>query len=143
MKRLSLLVLPLLALVFLGAGCFTTTVNIPVNANQNANTNQPAVASIDVPLAITKSTDDKKEYTVSVEQDSTALALLQKTATEQNFTVDMKTYDFGDLVEGIDGLKADNAHLWSFSVNGSPATVGAGEYQLQPGDQIEFRYEAL
>lgn len=144
MKRLSLLVLPLLALIFLGAGCFTTTVNVAVdNANQNANTNQQAPENFSVPVTITSGQSDPVQLEVIIQNGSTALDVLKKAGEDQNLAIETKTYDFGDLVQGIGGVKADEKHFWSFYVNDTPASVGAGEYKPQSGDRIEFRFEAM
>ncbi|MBI3956501.1 MAG: DUF4430 domain-containing protein [Candidatus Kerfeldbacteria bacterium] len=137
MKRFALFGAALVAILFLGAGCLTTTVTL----KNNDNANSPAVFTI--PLKITKSGDDTKEYRLTIESVTTALRLLENAAAENNFTIQTKTFDFGVLVEGIDGINADNSNFWSFYVNGVPATVGAGDYTLKDGDTVEFRYESL
>lgn len=142
MKRFSLLVLPLLALVFLGAGCFTTTVDVAVE-NTNGAVEGAETVAVTVPLTITKAADTTTTYDITVDAETSALALLEQAAADKQFVVDTKTYDFGVMVEGIDGVKADNTHFWSFYINGTPASVGAGEYKPQSGDRIEFRFEAM
>lgn len=144
MKRISLLGFSLLALVLLGAGCFTTTVKVPVdnaNTNTNGNVKGAETAALTIPLTITKGSGDPVQYEVSVQPDTTALALLRQASTEHNFAIHTKTYSFGDLVDGIDGITADDTHFWSFYVNGTAAAVGAGDYKIQAGDKIEFRFE--
>jgi hypothetical protein len=55
----------------------------------------------------------------------------------------VKHYDFGDLVESIDGVKnGTKQKYWTFKVNGKESTVGAGAYQLQAHDQVEWKFSA-
>lgn len=74
--------------------------------------------------------------TVQVEDGKTALAALQN-----QYKVDVTHYSFGDMVTGIGGLAATDTEGWSFYVNGTLASVGAGDYTPKAGDKIEFRYE--
>ncbi|MBL8031629.1 MAG: DUF4430 domain-containing protein [Candidatus Doudnabacteria bacterium] len=58
--------------------------------------------------------------------------------------VDVKTYSgIGEFVDGIDGLKSDAQHFWSFYVNGKQATVGAGSYTTKATDVIEWKFERI
>lgn len=142
MKRFSLLGLSLLALLLVGAGCFTTTVNVPAS-NTNGTVKGATTSSLTIPLTITKSSGAAKKYSVQVQPNATALALLEQASSEQHFTLVKQTYSFGDMVTGIDGLNADDKHFWSFLVNGKEATVGAGTYTIKAGDTVEFRYESM
>ena len=67
---------------------------------------------------------------------STALDLLKQTAK-------IKTKGEGQnaFVVEINGRVADNKkkEYWAFFVNGQPATVGAGSYQLKKNDQVEWK----
>jgi hypothetical protein len=64
-------------------------------------------------------------------------------ALQQSQKVEIKHYDFGDLVESIDGVKnGTKQKYWTFKVNGKESTVGAGAYQLQTGDQVEWKFSA-
>ena len=47
------------------------------------------------------------------------------------------------FVTAINGRKADEAkrEFWSFYVNGEPSQVGAGEYETESADKIEWRIE--
>ncbi|HSI21111.1 MAG TPA: DUF4430 domain-containing protein [Verrucomicrobiae bacterium] len=59
------------------------------------------------------------------------------------YTVETKSTSYGEMVQGINGLVADDAHYWGFYVNGGYAQVGAADYTAKAGDKIEFRYEKL
>ena len=57
--------------------------------------------------------------------------------------VDVKTSSYGDYVQGIDGVEGDADHFWSFYVNGSLASVGAGAYVSKSTDKIEWKFEKI
>lgn len=58
--------------------------------------------------------------------------------------VDVKTYSgLGEFVDGIDGVKSDTQHFWSFYVNGKQATVGAGSYTTKTSELIEWKFEKI
>lgn len=59
---------------------------------------------------------------------------------ENSYKVDVKTYSGSPYVQGIDGLEGDKTHYWSFYVNGTMASVGAGGYVSKNADKIEFKY---
>ncbi|MFH1171832.1 MAG: DUF4430 domain-containing protein [bacterium] len=142
MKRISFLLFPLLALLLLGAGCFTTTVNVPSSTtNTNGSVQGAEVTAFSVPITIASGQADPIQLEVTIQNGASALDVLKKAAELEGLAVEIQSYDFGDLVEGIGGVKADNTHFWSFYVNGKLANVGAGSYRLQPGDSVEFRYE--
>lgn len=54
-----------------------------------------------------------------------------------------KSYSFGEMVEGVNGLLADEHHFWAIFVNGQLATSGLADLDLKKGDRIELRYETL
>lgn len=49
------------------------------------------------------------------------------------------------FITAIEGHEQDpdNNKYWLYSVNGEDAPVGAGEYELQDNDQIEWRLESV
>lgn len=54
-----------------------------------------------------------------------------------------KQYDFGTLVEGINGVEnGAQDKYWMYYINGQEASVGATEYQVQPGDDIRWEFKA-
>lgn len=68
-----------------------------------------------------------------------ALALLKA-----GHKVDVKVYSgIGEFVDGIDGLKSDAQHFWSFYVNGKQATVGASSYTTKTTELIEWKFERI
>lgn len=70
----------------------------------------------------------------------TAFELLEKVAEENGITMDVKKYDFGMLVNSIDGRENTKDLAWIYYVNGKSADVGADSYQLKEGDVVEWKY---
>ena len=71
-----------------------------------------------------------------VREDQTVMKLLQS-----EFDVD--TRFGGRFVQAIDGIEAESAGGqvdWFFFVNGVEAGVGAAEYELSPGDRVQWDY---
>lgn len=73
------------------------------------------------------------------QEGKNALALLKA-----GHKVEVKVYSgIGEFVDGIDGLKSDAQHFWSFYVNGKQATVGAGSYTTKTTELIEWKFEKI
>lgn len=142
-KRFSLLALSLVTLLLVGAGCWTTTVNVPGKSGAAENTNINAVVENFATLTVKSGIGEPKVLTHEIDDGMTALGLLQRFQEEGKLTITTQHFDFGDLVDGIDNVKATDQIFWSFYVNDALASVGAGDYKLQPGDTIEFRYEKM
>jgi hypothetical protein len=74
--------------------------------------------------------------TESVREDQTVMRLLRS-------KFDVQTRFGGRFVQGIDGLEWDGAQGrrdWFFYVNGVESDVGAAEYELEPGDRVQWDY---
>jgi hypothetical protein len=57
--------------------------------------------------------------------------------------VETTHYDFGDMVNSIDGVKPDAEHFWSLYINGQAATVGADAYQSKSSDTITWKLDKI
>lgn len=55
--------------------------------------------------------------------------------------VETRKFDFGEMVQSIDGVKAPATHFWAFYVNGELAPVGAGAYQTKSAETISWKLE--
>lgn len=141
LKRI-LLVIGVIALIGLGV----TIVQDQSATNSNSNTAdlQNEQSGFIITTEIDTGTESKS-YEARIQEETKALALLKEIAQTNNLTLDIKSYDFGDLVEGINGVKGDTAtgFYWSFYVNDEMATVGAGEYVIKEGDRIAWKYQKL
>ena len=57
--------------------------------------------------------------------------------------VELKTYSFGDLVIGIDGVAPDASHFWAMYVNGEFSQVGASAYVTKSTDTIKWQMDKI
>lgn len=78
-------------------------------------------------------------YSAAVQEGETALSLLQR-LSDQKHKLTIKHYDFGDLVEGIDGYENGPERAWIYFVNGNSGDVGAGDKAIVPGDELKWSY---
>lgn len=103
-----------------------------------ANSQKSASSATPTPTATISPTPLPTDYSFQGTEGKTALDGLK-----EKQTVEVKSYSFGDLVTGINGLNADDTHYWAFKVNGQDAAVGAGAYTMKAGDTIQFVYTAM
>ena len=82
-----------------------------------------------------------QQQTVILQEGDTALSILQRGAEQNGSQVVTKQYDFGAFVESINGKVSSAEQAWVYYINGESATVGADQYQVQPGDSFEWKYE--
>lgn len=113
-------------------------------AQEPAGTYKPKVGDVltfkyeTYPAIPTETTTEETIKVVGLENDSTALSLLQKVEN-----VELKEYDWGPMITSINGTEANDKYWWSFSINGTPAIVGAGNYKPKHGDVLSFNYTLL
>jgi hypothetical protein len=72
----------------------------------------------------------------SIEEDDTVMRFLRRER-------DIETRFGGGFVQAIDGIEgagSTSAEDWFFFVNGSESGVGAAEYELSPGDRVQWDY---
>ena len=94
-------------------------------------------------LETVNSQAEPESVTVTVDDATTAYEALEKLAVEKNWQLVTKDYDFGKLVESVNGYKNDNKKAWIYYVNGAAADKAADKFELRSGDKVEWKYEAL
>jgi len=72
----------------------------------------------------------------------TAFDLLKKLTESKDLKLETKIYDFGVFVQAIDGKESGSDKAWIYFVNGMSAQLAADRYQLQAGDNVEWKYKA-
>lgn len=80
---------------------------------------------------------------ISLPEETTVFALLEKVAAENNLELGFKDYgELGVMVESIGSMTNDAAAdlWWQYWVNGDYAEIGASNHQLQDGDSVEWKY---
>ncbi|EKD76331.1 MAG: hypothetical protein ACD_43C00148G0003 [uncultured bacterium] len=82
---------------------------------------------------------------VVVDDTSTVQAVMQQASRDCKFSYVGKKYSgLGFFVEEIAGLKQskDNGKYWVFLVNGQKSQLGVSARTVEPGDSIQWNYEA-
>lgn len=81
-------------------------------------------------------TNEKIYEWVANTDGQTAFELLK-----DNAEIEYQQYDFGVMVEGINGLKSDDQNYWALYINNNYSQVGADQVKLKAGDKVMWRYE--
>jgi hypothetical protein len=80
---------------------------------------------------------------VMLAKGDTAVSVLKRVAKKHRLSYGIRGSGALTYVEGIDGLfEFDDGPTsgWKFSVNGVVPDIGAGAYELKPGDIVEWYY---
>lgn len=85
--------------------------------------------------------DATVEIKINVGQEKTAFEALQKVVKDNNWPLITKQYDFGVLVEGINGKINTKDKAWIFLVNQEAGKMAADKQKVNPGDVVEWKYE--
>jgi len=137
---------------FILAGCTTDTTEAP---EDTAPAEEPDVAEVDEAQEQAEDTEVEPaegEITASFDIviDGEAVADLSEEVTvpEGTYLLDVMhdTYDVEEadgFISAIEGYEqdADAGRYWLYYINDEMPSVGAAEYELEDGDQIEWRLE--
>lgn len=83
---------------------------------------------------------EDEEAAVELVQAKTAYEALQAAAKNRGWQLQVKNYDFGQLVEAINGQKNTSDKAWIYFINGQAATQAADKQELKAGDVVEWKY---
>lgn len=118
--------------------------NIQEFFSKNQVTPTPEVTPSIAPAAqlefeVTGGNDQQKSYEfIATNFGQNALELIENQAK-----LELKKYDFGVMIEGVNGLMADNKNYWAIYLNGEYAKTGIAQIELQKNDKIELKYEEI
>lgn len=122
----------------------------PVNGEKKPEVEAPAKPSEPDVLRITLSIVGNEEWgtivdneQVDLKEGDTAVSVLKRIAKAHRLAYEIRGSGAMTYVEGIDGLyEFDNGPTsgWKFRVNGDVPDIGAGAYELGPGDRLEWVY---
>lgn len=80
---------------------------------------------------------------LSGQEKMTAFGLLQAGAEQLGLPLKSTNYDFGVFVEAIGEVEnGQDGKYWMYYVNGSLPQVASDKMELNPGDKVEFKFEA-
>lgn len=88
-------------------------------------------------------TSEVAEQKESYEFTATMSGQIALDLVQSQVKLDLKEYDFGTMVEGVNSLKADVNHYWALYQNGDYAKVGIADVKLEKGEKIELKYEEI
>jgi len=137
----------IIAVVFLVAGFLLgQSYNLPLLPKifnpQSINQNHEVTQTVTYILNYGDNEVSEFQDVVFVPGD-TALDLLQKITEVNEITLETKDYkELGVLVIKI-GEKENNQNnkYWQYEVDGIQPQIGAGQYQVQAGERIEWKFE--
>jgi len=109
--------------------------------NQNIETNLPSekVSKITIDFGNGKTITSN----VDVDESTTAYSALVNAAQKQEIKIKSKEYDFGILVEEIDGVRNAKDKAWVYFVNSKAGTISANKQKISQGDILEWKYIPL
>lgn len=84
------------------------------------------------------STTQSSQISYQGQEGVTALELLKNT-----HQVETASYDFGEMVNSIDGVKPGENQFWSFYINGEMATEGADTYVTKSSDTLSWKLDNI
>lgn len=70
----------------------------------------------------------------------TVLEALEALGQLKSWQIKVKTYDFGSLVEEVNGKKNTTDKAWIYFINDKSGEVAADKQELKAGDAVEWRY---
>lgn len=98
----------------------------------------PAAQAVDISVAFSS-----QKVTEAQVEATTAFDALEKLALANSWELQVKDYDFGKLVESINGVTSDKAMAWIVYVNGEAVDKASDKFELNSGDKVEWRYEKV
>ncbi len=101
-------------------------------------TNPSIAPSAQLEFQVGESNSQKDYQFVATSSGQNALELV-----ESRVELSLKKYDFGVMIEGVNGLMADNKNYWAVYQNGEYAQTGIAQIELQKNDKIELKYEEI
>lgn len=101
-------------------------------------TNPSIAPSAQLEFQVGESNSQKDYQFVATSSGQNALELV-----ESQVELSLKKYDFGVMIEGVNGLMADNKNYWAVYQNGEYAQTGIAQIELQKNDKIELKYEKI
>ncbi|MFH1509224.1 MAG: DUF4430 domain-containing protein [bacterium] len=100
------------------------------------------VAQIDVTMSV-EVKGAVLDYEAKVNEGATVMDVMKAVDEGEGFFYEAEDYDFGTMVNSINGMKADDAHFWSLEVNGEMAEMGADAQTVKDGDEVAWVYTEL
>ncbi len=76
-------------------------------------------------------------------QTTFAFDALKEFTDANDIEIEYENTAFGVYIQSIANIQPQKCSYWAFLVNGQMSSVGAGDYEVQPGDTLIFSYEGF
>lgn len=141
-KNLNKLITFILFIIVVGALLFRqkNLQNEVINSVNQKQLNEISISTPSAQLEFNAGVGEQKQAYefVATMSSQNALELVQS-----QVKLDLKKYDFGTMIEGVNGLKADSKHYWALYQAGDYAKTGITELKLTKNEKIELKYEEI
>lgn len=143
MKKINIfLLIGGLAILIAGGSLIFLDKIIPAGFQEKTGISQPEVKR-EVSLIINYGEGEVDSFQSDFKEGMTAFDLLKDKTEESGLALKTETYDIGILIEAIgDKENGQDGKYWLYYVNGGMPMVAADKKELEPGDKIEFKFEA-
>lgn len=95
---------------------------------------------INTTLIISYSGDNIVSFETKADEGDSVFNLLRTVAAKEGIEIEVKEYDFGTLVESVNGYANSKTKSWIYFVNDTPGNVGADQKIIEDGDKVEWKY---
>lgn len=86
------------------------------------------------------SVEGKQEGAFVIEEGDTVLDVLRMAGVKWNLPITISNSGYVSEIDGLAEFDQGPLSGWKYKVNGVFPSVGAGEYELSPGDRVEWVY---
>ncbi|MFG6148654.1 DUF4430 domain-containing protein [Halobacillus sp. B23F22_1] len=130
-KSIQALLFSLVAAAFLvGCQAEEETSNEP---SEEANQQEEVTIEVEV-------SEDEGEEVISTEEHSVEEGTILMDVMEDNYEIEQEE----GFINSIEGISAEDGEqkAWMYTINGEEASVGANEYEVEEGDEINFDFQS-
>jgi hypothetical protein len=91
-------------------------------------------------LIIDFNREELATYSATLTNGITVYELLVEAAKSLGYRLETERFDFGVLIKAIGEVENTDERGWLYSINGQVGKVAADDAQVNPGDQVEWKY---
>ncbi|WP_101844123.1 DUF4430 domain-containing protein [Halobacillus sp. Marseille-P3879] len=130
-KKIHTLFISLLAAALL-AGCQSEG-GQEEEGSQEADQEQEITIEVEI-------SENEGEEVISTEEHSVEEGSVLMDVMEDNYEIEEEE----GFINSIEGIRAEDGEekAWMYTINGEDASVGANEYEVEEGDEINFDFQS-
>ncbi len=125
--------------ILLIIGLAVWAISIQRDIEESTNIQSPLVLEEKVELTVEGLSEGPQTFKFNAKEKDTAFDLLKETGLDIDYT----EYDIGIFINAIGEIEnnREEGMNWMYYINEEKAGIGAGQYIVEPGDKIEWKYE--